>query len=124
MLVLLALLASFSLIGSDLPRAWAWPLAACAWVVGARDARRYLRKHPLRLLVPAGRGVVQCDGITVHDLRVAWRGPLAFMRWRDADRRIRRIVFWPDLLDAGARRELKLAMQRREAAAGSPSVAG
>ncbi|GHC05860.1 hypothetical protein [Thermomonas carbonis] len=124
MLVLLALLASFSLIGSDLPRAWAWPLAAGVLLFGVRDARSYLREQALQLLVPAGLGVVQCDGVAVQDLRVAWRGPLAFLRWRGADRRIRRIVLWPDLLDAGARRELKLAMQRREAAAGSPSMAG
>ena len=122
--MILAVLAGVSLLGSDLPRAWAWLLAAFALLLGVHDARRYLRRPPMQWVVPAGRGAVQCDGLAVHDLRVAWRGPLAFLRWRDADRRVRRLAFWPDRLDAGARRELKLAMQRREAAAGSPSMAG
>lgn len=119
-----AILAPFCLVASDLSGVWAWPLAACAGWLGIRDARRYMHGKPLQLLVPAGRGAVQCDGLAVQDLRVAWRGPLAFLRWRGADRQVCRLVFWPDLLDAGARRELKLAMQRREAAAGSPSMAG
>ena len=123
-LIVLAVLAACSLVGSDLPRAWPWPLAICAGLLGIRDARRYLRGKPVHLLVPAGRGVVQCDGAPVHDLQVAWRGPLAFLRWHGGDARVRRVVFWPDRLDAGARRELKLAMQRREAAAGAPSMAG
>jgi hypothetical protein len=33
-------------------------------------------------------------------------------------------VFWPDTLDAAGRRELRLVLQRREAAAITASVAG
>jgi toxin CptA len=57
-------------------------------------------------------------------LRVRWRGPLAFLRWRDPDGRARRLVFWPDTLPAAARGELKLALQQREAAGGGASMAG
>ena len=62
--------------------------------------------------------------IAMASLHVRWRGPLAFLRRRDPDGRVQRLVFWPDTLPVAARRELKLAMQRRESAAGSTSMAG
>lgn len=120
----LAFSAPFCLVASDLPRAWAWPLAALAGVVGVRDAYRYRHQPTHLLVIPAGRGAPTCDAGRVEGLLVHWRGPLAFLRCRDGERRIRRCVFAPDTLSAPARRELKLAMQRREAAAGSPSMAG
>ena len=120
----LALLAPFCVLASDLPRAWAWPLALIAGLVGIRDAWRY-RHQPIRqLLIPAGRGAPTCDAERIECLLVHWRGPLAFLRWRDGDGRNRRVVFAADTLPAPARRELKLVMQRREAAAGTSSVAG
>ena len=124
MLWSLALLAPFSLLASDLPRAWAWPLAlaAAAWAIF--DARRQ-RAIPARLLlIPTGRGAPTCDGERMHGLQLRWRGPLAFLHWRDARGRRRRASFWPDTLPAGTRRELKLALQRREAASGAASMAG
>ncbi|MEG3050899.1 MAG: hypothetical protein RR792_12075 [Thermomonas sp.] len=60
----------------------------------------------------------------IQGLDVQWRGPLAYLRWRDGDGHMCRLAFASDLLDATSRRELKLAMQRREAALGSPSMAG
>lgn len=121
---LLAWLAPFCLLASDLPRAWAWPLAGLALLVGIRDAWRYRRQSPRQLLIPTGRGAPACDGVRIERLQVHWRGPLAFLRWRDGAGCNRRLAFAPDTLAAPIRRELKLAMQRREAAAGSPSVAG
>jgi len=121
---LLTVLAPFCLLASDLPRAWAWPLAVIAGLVGVRDALRYRHHSPRQLVIPAGRGAPTCDAERIECLQVHWRGPLAFLRWRDGGGRTRRIVFAPDMMPAPARRELKLAMQRREAAAGSPSVAG
>jgi toxin CptA len=38
-----------------------------------------------------------------------WRGPLAFLRWRDSDGRMHRLAWWPDVLPVAARRELRLA---------------
>lgn len=119
----LVLLAPFCLIQSDLPRAWAWPLAGVAAWIGMRDARRYLRLPPRTLLVPAGRGMASCDGQRIQSLRLRWRGPLAFLDWWDAAGRRHRVALWPDTLDRASRRELELAMQRREAAAGGASVA-
>lgn len=124
MLWSLAILAPLSLLASDLPRAWAWPLAllACAWAV--RDARRQRASPPRRLLIPAGRGAATCDDSRIDGLKVGWRGPLAFLQWRDGDGRRQRAAFWPDTLDAGMRRELKIAMMRRDAARDTASMAG
>ena len=120
----LALLAPSCVVGSDLPLAWALPLAALAAAVGARDAWGHGRQPVALLVIHAGRGAPTCDAEPVERLLVRWRGPLAFLRWRDRGGRTRRVVFAPDTLAAGARRELKLVMQRREAAAGGPSMAG
>jgi toxin CptA len=124
MLWSLAGLAPLALLASELPRAWAWPLAlvACAW--GIFDARRHRAQPRRNLLVPAGRGVATCDGVRIDGLRVGWRGPLAFLQWRDGDGRRQRAAFWPDTLDAGMRRELKVAMLRRDAARDAASMAG
>jgi toxin CptA len=124
MLWSLALLAPCSLLASDLPRAWAWPamLIAGGWAI--RDARRY-QGLPARLLeIPGGSGVARCDGERIGALQVRWRGPMAFLCWRDARGVRHRASCWPDTLPAGMRRELRVAMQKREAASGGPSMAG
>jgi toxin CptA len=120
----LAGLAPLALLASDLPRAWAWLLAllACAW--GIVDARRQRAQPRRQLLVPAGRGAATCDGTCIDGLRVGWRGSLAFLQWRDGNGRRQRAAFWPDTLDAGMRRELKVAMLRRDAARDAASMAG
>ena len=123
-LVALALLAPFSLLVSDLPPAVAWPLALLAGAWGIREVRRHRLQPPRALVIPAGAGEARCDGLPMTSLGVRWRGPLAFLRWRDPDGRARRLVFWPDTLPAAARRELKLALQQRESAGGGASMAG
>lgn len=120
----LALLAPFCVIASGLPRGWAWPLAVAALLAGLREAIRHPRQPPCDLLVPAGRAAASCDGARIELLRLRRRGPLAFLDWRDGNGRRRRLAFWPDTLGAGARRELELAMQRRQAASGPASMAG
>ena len=124
MLLSLAALAPFSLLVSDLPQAWAWPLALAACTVGVINARRYRRLQPCALLIPGGHGQPACDGRTMHELQVEWRGPLAFLRWRDPDGRVRRLAFWPDTLPAASRRELRLATLRMQSAREAASVAG
>jgi toxin CptA len=112
------------LLASDLTAVWAWSLAIIAGVAGMRSARRYQRQPGLRLLIPAGRGQPSCDDAPITDLVVSWRGPLAFLQWRDGDGRRQRAAFWPDTLDAGMRRELRIVMMRRDAARESASMAG
>jgi toxin CptA len=121
---LLAKLAPFCVLASDLPRGWAWPIGVLAGLVGIRDAWRYRRQPTRRLTIPSRLGAPTCDAERIERLLVHWRGPLAFLCWRDAAGRSRRLVFAPDVLPATSRRELMLALQRREAAAGSPSMAG
>ena len=123
-LTALALLAPFSLLASDLPPIVAAPLALLAGGWGVREVRRHALQSPRALVVPGGLGEARCDGLPMTSLGVRWRGPLAFLRWRDLEGRTRRLVFWPDTLPAAARRELKLALQKREAAGGGASMAG
>jgi toxin CptA len=124
MLWSLAVLAPLSLLASDLPRAWAWPLAllACAWAIF--DARRYRAMPPRQLTIPDGRRAATCDGERIDALQVGWRGPLAFLRWRDAQGRRQRASCWPDTLPAGMRRELRIMMHKRDAASDPASMAG
>lgn len=124
MLWSLVLLAPFSLLASDLPSSVAWPaaLAAATWAIF--DAKRYRAMPPRQLTIPAGRGDASCDGERIDALQLGWRGPLAFLHWRDAQGRRQRASFWPDTLPAGMRRELRIAMQRRDAASNPASVAG
>lgn len=122
LLAALALLAPFSLIASDLPFPWGIALAVPVLLAGVRTLRRYVRKRPTSFVVPL-RGQVTRDGRPVAGFEVRWRGPLAFLRWRGADGGRRHLVFFPDTLDAGLRRELKLAMQQRQARPAAPAMA-
>ena len=119
----LALCAPFSLLMSDMPRVITWPFALGVAAFGIVDARRYGRLSALALVIPVGRGHASCDGQPMPDLVVAWRGPLAFLRWRGSNGHVRRVVFWPDTLPSGPRRELRLAAMRMEPALELTSVA-
>ena len=123
MLWSLALLAPFSLLMSDLPRAWAWPLALCVAAIGMFEALRHRAQQPCALVIAVGHGQPTCDGQPMQSLKIAWRGPLAFLRWRDPQGRTQRLVFWPDTLPTASRRELRLAAMRIEPARGTTSVA-
>ena len=108
-LVVVAVLASFSAVASDLPRWLAWPLAGAALMHGLWLARRE-RNKPRRSLAIADNGAqVSIDGVRVERFEVHWRGPLAFARWHDGAGRTCRLVWWPDTLRRDARRELRLA---------------
>src|SRR3546814_14715060 len=49
------------------------------------------------------------DGQTLAAATLRWRGPLAFLRWRDAGGQGGWLVWWPDTLPAAARRVLRIA---------------
>lgn len=119
---LLGVLAPFSLLASGIPPRWALALALPCWIAGVRMTCRYAGLSPLALVVPVGSQPVLRDGEPVAGFEVHWRGPMAFARWRQGGKR-RRIAFFPDSLDASARRALKLAMERRRDAAGPPIAA-
>ncbi len=124
MLWSLALLAPFSLLMSDLARAWAWPLALVVAAGGVLEAVRHRAQRPCALVIPTGHGQPTCDGQPMLSLKIAWRGRLAFLRWCDPDGRVRRLSFWPDTLPFASRRELRLAAMRMEPARLAASMAG
>lgn len=107
-LSLLSALAPFAVLASEMPRAAAWPLACAAAIAGLQAARREARKPPLLLEVPAVEGRALLDGTPLAAATLSWRGPLAFLRWRDDAGRRGRLSWWPDTLPAAQRRVLKL----------------
>lgn len=110
----LAAMAPFAVLVSDMPRAAAWPLAVIALSAGVFSAWRE-RRQPIHAVVIDAAGVASVDGIAVERLQVDWRGPLAFVSWRDRDGRTFRRSLWPDTLNAAGRRELRLAADRDDA---------
>jgi toxin CptA len=108
-LLLLSMLAPFAVLASEMPRVAAWPLAGVAAFVGLRAARRETRKPRHHLEVPArGQGRALLDGTPLAEATLSWRGPLAFLRWRDEAGRGGRLSWWPDTLPPAQRRVLKL----------------
>ena len=122
MLVALGALAAFSVLASEMPRMLAWPLAFAAVVDGAGLARRH-RRAPVRALCWTAGRPPEIDGKALDAAVLHWRGPLAFLRWRDAGGRARRLAWWPDTLPRAARRELKLVAQATVDTPAAPSVA-
>ncbi|MBO9882237.1 hypothetical protein [Xanthomonas sp. D-109] len=122
-LTLLGVLAPLSLLGSDLPPRLAWPAAVLALLYAAWLLRREAGRAPRTLVLPVGAGAPRVDGVAVSDLQVAWRGPLAFVCWRDAQGCTQRLAWWPDTLPPAARRELRLAAAAHAASSAPPQMA-
>lgn len=121
-LLLLAVLAPLAVLASDLPSRVSLPLAAVAAVHGLLLARREWRRSPRSLVFP-GDGRLLVDGAEAASAVLQWRGPLAFLSWRDAAGRRHRMGWWPDTLPRHRRRELRLAASALDAARARPSVA-
>ena len=100
-------LGALSLLVSDLPLALGWPAAALVLVLAWRAARREASR-PHRAVAITPDGCVLLDGRPLPGARLQWRGPLAFLQWREG-RRLRALSWWPDTLPPDARRELRLA---------------
>ena len=107
LLALLAAAAALALLNTGLPAMVAFPAAMAVVVRGAWLLRRERRRRPRRLEL--GPGVARVDGEDVDGLEVAWRGSLAFLRWRDPAGRAHALAWWPDVLPAPDRRRLRLA---------------
>src|SRR3546814_6022661 len=76
-----------------MPRIAAWPLALSALAHGGWLAWREARAVRGELVIAGEGGRASVDGRVVEDLLVRWRGPIAFVEWRDGDGRRRRHVF-------------------------------
>lgn len=122
-LLALAPAAAFAVLVSEMPRTAAWPLALAALAHGGWLAWNEVRAVRGDLVIAGGTGRATVDGKAVEDLSVRWRGPIAFLEWRDGDGHRRRHVFFPDTLPAARRRELRLAAPAPAPARRAPSVA-
>jgi toxin CptA len=112
-LFVLGVLAAVAVCASELPWPVSFSLAIASITHGGWLARRELCRPDCGLVIPPGQPDATIDGEAMIDLQLQWRGPLAFLQWRDATGRRRRLQGWPDTLDASARRELRLAMAAR-----------
>jgi toxin CptA len=119
----LGVLGAASVLASEMPVWAAWPLATLAIAYGAWLARREWRRPVQQLAWPLGRPPL-LGGVPLHDAVLAWRGPLAFLGWRDASGRRRQLCWWPDTLDRVARRELRLAAKRACTSRSGRAMAG
>jgi hypothetical protein len=70
------------------------------------------RRPRVQVLLPPLPEPLQVAGQDVDTPRLVVRGPWLLLLWRE-DRRRRRLLFWPDVLDSGQRRELRLAVAAR-----------
>ena len=109
LLMLLGVLGAFAALASEMPRGAAWPLALAAVVHGIAEAQRLVLRPSVSMVWDGHAAVVAIDGMAVDAAELQWRGPLAFLRYRDASGDLRRLAWWPDTLDARQRRELRLA---------------
>ncbi len=110
LLILLGVLGAVSVLACEMPRPFAWPIAIGALAYGGWRARREGRKPSRAFWFPGNARTLTVDGEPMHEAHLQWRGPLAFLRWRErGTRRWRRAAWWPDTLPARQRRELRLA---------------
>lgn len=119
----LGALGACSALASELPRGAAWLLAAAAVAYAALLCARHLRTTGVAVTWNGRTGTATIDGVAAQEASLRWRGPIAFLHWRDGARRRRCLVFWPDVLDPGRRRELRLATGPAHASPRSPSMA-
>jgi toxin CptA len=108
-LAALSALAPFSVIASQIVSWIAVPLALVAGGIGVGLAIREACRPVLRVVIEAPDRVT-IDDVPVDGFRVEWRGPLAFVYWRDALGRHQARSLWPDTLSPALRRDLRLAM--------------
>lgn len=108
-LALLTFAAALSILASEMPRVVAWPLVILVLGSGLLQVRREHRRHPHTVVVDPNTARILLDDRELDDARLRWRGPLAFLIWRDARRRRCTLIWWPDTLPASQRRELRLA---------------
>ena len=108
-LVVLAVLTVVSVLASEMPRFAAWPLVVIVVLYAALQVRSYRGMPCHDFVFPGNDLAVLLDGEPVDAVEVQWRGPLAFMTWKDRKGRRRRLSWWPDTLPPTSRRELRLA---------------
>lgn len=118
-LAVIGILGGAGLFLTDLPVPVAASVAPAVAGWGLLLSRRVRHRKAVQVAF-RGDGCVQIDAADVEDVRMEWRGPLTCLQWREDGRRVR-LVAWPDVIDARARRELRLwALAHRADAAPAP----
>nr|WP_243381713.1 hypothetical protein [Stenotrophomonas lactitubi] len=120
MAVLLA--APWLLRASDLPPEHLVPVLIGVWVLGLAELAWRLRRPRALLQLPPLPEPLRVDGQDIAEPRLVVRGPWLLLQWREGWHR-RRLLFWPDVLDRGQRRELRLAVSARGVSRQPRSVA-
>jgi len=110
LVVLLA--APWLLRATELPPRLLMPAVLLAWLMGLAELAWRQRRPRVQVLLPVPPDPLQVAGQGVDAPRLVVRGPWLLLLWRE-DRRRRRLLFWPDVLDPGQRRELRLAVAAR-----------
>ena len=110
-------------MASEIPLPLAAPLAILVFVHGLRTLQRYRATPSARFAWLENGAVVTCEGNPIRAATLEWRGPLAFLRWRDAQGRIQRRAWWPDTLPPDRRRELRLAARPPRGASAAGGMA-
>lgn len=121
LLALMGMLGGLAALASEMPALLAVPLSVLSLGHGVALARREAKRAPSLLVV--GRGVAWLDGRRIGELTLDWRGPLAFLRFREGNGPWRRLVWWPDTLEVRSRRELRLAIPVQATAQSTRSMA-
>ena len=105
-------LAALAVSLSALPLGWKLLLAGAALVRGILLAHREWRLPPCTLAfeLEGGEAVIRRSGQdeSMHEARLALRGVLASLRWRDRDGRRHALRWAPDTLASTDRRDLRL----------------
>ncbi|HIE5649833.1 TPA: hypothetical protein ACXNQV_001679 [Stenotrophomonas maltophilia] len=118
--VLLA--APWLLRASDLPRDALVPVVLLVWALGLAELFWRLRLPKVRVCLPALPAPLQVAGQALDAPQLVIRGPWLLLHGRQG-RRQRRLLFWPDVLDARQRRELRLAVAARAVSRRARSMA-
>jgi toxin CptA len=121
-LVLIGLSGALAALGSGMPRVFAWPLAVGAASRGIWLALgRWGRSRCEVVWPPDAKPTI--DGHVLQHAKLHWRGPLAFLDWRDDLGRRHHLAWWPDTLSPQARRELRLAAASHDSTPSRTSMA-
>ena len=109
-------LASVSVFLSGMPRPAAWLFAAAVSIHALWLADRESRRPVRSLVFPGNDMPVTVDCMPMEQVEVQWRGPLAFVSWKERDGKRLRLSWWPDTLPPARRRELRLAANATDTA--------
>lgn len=121
-IILLGTLGAIAALNCDLELRQAWPLAMASVAWAGVLLRREQRRPPRNLLIPQAPSPARLDGMPLETLELLERGPMLVLRWRATEGH-GVLLFWPDTLPRGRRRELRLAVRAHAVSRKAETVA-